>query len=221
MKVDNHLLNDLKPLADTDQVGVILDTMEELKFSHLPVVDQDRIYLGVVCEDDLLEVSEEGDTLGKHSHLLKSFSVDQKANLFDAIKIIGEGNLSLLPVVNEDKRYVGYLSTSEVIQDLGRDLTFSADGGVIVLKVPVRDYQLTQIAQIVESEDARITGLHMSNSSDSDHISICLKINQTDLSRIIKSFERYNYIIVEVFHESIFDENVADRYEAFMKYINT
>lgn len=221
MKVDNHLLNDLTPLADTDQVGVILDTMEELKFSHLPVVDQDRIYLGVVCEDDLLEVSEESDALGKHTHLLKSFSIERNSNLFEAIKIIGEGNLSLLPVVGTDNKYIGYLSTTEVIQDLGRDLTFSESGGVIVLKVPVRDYQLAQIAQIVESEDARIMGLHMSNSSDTDQLIVCLKINQTDLSRIIKSFERYNYIVVEVFHQSIFDENVADRYESFMKYINT
>lgn len=221
MKVDNHLLNDLKPLADTDQVGVILDTMEELKFSHLPVVDQERIYLGVVCEDDLLEVSEESDTLGKHSHLLKPYYVARKASLFDAIKIIGEGNLSLLPVVNEDNKYVGYLSTNEVIQDLGRDQTFSAEGGVLILKVSVRDYQLTQIAQIVESEDARIIGLHLVNSTDTEELIVCLKINQIDLSRIIKSFERYNYSIVEVFHQSIFDENVADRYEAFMKYINT
>ncbi len=221
MKVDNHLLNDLKPLADTDQVGVILDAMEELKFSHLPVVDQDRIYLGVVCEDDLLEVSEDGDTLGKHSHLLKSYSVARESNLFDAIKIIGEGNLSLLPVINQDKKYIGYLSTAEVLQDLGRDLTFSEAGGVIVLKIPVRDYQLTQIAQIVESEDARIIGVHLANASDPDELIVCLKTNQPDLSRIIKSFERYNYVITEVFHQSIFDESVADRYEAFMKYINT
>ena len=221
MKVDNHLLNDLKPLADTDQVGEILDAMEELKFSHLPVVDQDRIYLGVVCEDDLLEVSEESDVLGKHSHLLKSYSVARASNLYEAIKIIGEGNLSLLPVISDEKKYVGYLSANEVVQDLGRDLTFSETGGVIVLKVPVRDYQLTQISQIVESEDARIMGIHMSNSTETDQLNICLKINQVDLSRIIKSFERYNYIIVEVFHQSIFDENVADRYESFMKYINT
>ncbi len=152
MKVDNHLLNDLKPLTDTDEVGVILDTMEELKFSHLAVVNQERIYLGVVCEDDLLEVSEETDPLGKHSHLIKSYSITQEANLFDAIKIIGEGNLSLLPVINDGKKYVGYLSTTEVMQDLGRELTFSEPGGVIVLRVPVRDYQLAQIAQIVESE---------------------------------------------------------------------
>ena len=221
MKVNNHLLNDLKPLINTDQVGVVLDTMEELKFSHLPVVDQDRIYMGVICEDDLLEVSDETDTLARHSHLLRSYFITQEANLFDAIKLIGEGNLSLLPVVADDKKYIGYLSTTEIIQDFGRELTFSEPGGMIILKVPVRDYQLTQIAQIVESEDARIIGLHLSSSQEDDNLIISLKINQIDLSRIIKSFERYNYIILQIFHQSIFDESVADRYEAFMKYINT
>lgn len=221
MKVNNHLLNDLKPLINTDQVGVVLDTMEELKFSHLPVVDQDRIYMGVICEDDLLEVSDETDTLARHSHLLRSYFITQEGNLFDAIKLIGDGNLSLLPVVADDKKYIGYLSTTEIIQDFGRELTFSEPGGMIILKVPVRDYQLTQIAQIVESEDARIIGLHLSSSQEDDDLIISLKINQIDLSRIIKSFERYNYIILQIFHQSIFDESVADRYEAFMKYINT
>lgn len=221
MKVDKHLLNDLKPLQPTDRVGDILDVMEELKFSHLPVVDEEKIYLGIICEDDLLEVSDENEELKKNLRLLKAYSASTNSNMFDAVRIIGEGNLSLLPVVNEENRYVGYISATELMQDVGRELTFSEPGGVLVLRVAVRDYQLGQIAQIVESEDARIIGFHLASASNPDELLVCLKINQTDLGRIIKSFERYNYNVEEVFHQSIFDESVAHRYEAFMKYINT
>ena len=66
MKVEKHLLNDLKPLYQDEKVGDILDIMEELKFSHLPVVDEERLYLGMICEDDLLEVSEEAEPISKH-----------------------------------------------------------------------------------------------------------------------------------------------------------
>lgn len=220
MKVEKHILNDLKPLNHTDEVGSILDTMEELKFSHLPVVDEDRLYLGVICEDDLLEVSEESDPLNKHIRMLKSYSIKLSGHMFDAIRIIGEGNLSLLPVVDDENHYKGYISAVELMQDVGRQLTFSGPGAVLVIKIQTRDYQLAQIAQIVESEDARIIGLHLVSGDENEEIQVCLKINQTDLSRILKAFERYNYNVTEVFHQSIFDESVTDRYEAFMKYIN-
>ena len=141
--------------------------------------------------------------------------------MFDAIRIIGEGNLSLLPVVDEENHYLGYISAVELLQDIGREITFTEPGSVVVLKVAVRDYQLAQIVQIVESEEARIIGFHLASDEESGQLLICLKINQTDLTRILKSLERYNYNIVEVFHKSMFSDSVADRYQSFMKYLNT
>ncbi|MDZ7846587.1 MAG: hypothetical protein U5L96_07365 [Owenweeksia sp.] len=54
-----------------------------------------------------------------------------------------------------------------------------------------------------------------------DQLQITLKINQTDLGRILQSFERYNYNIIEVFHDSMFEDSLTDRYQSFMKYLNT
>lgn len=219
MKVEKHLLNDLKALKSSQKIVDILDVMEELKFSHLPVVDDEKNYLGVVCEDDLLEVNEE-EALKNHLRLLKPFSIKIDADMFEAIRIIGEGNLSLLPVVDEAEVYRGYIASTELLQDVGRELTFKEPGGVIVLSVPTRDYQLAQIAQIVESEDAKVIGFHLSEDTDADKLLISIKINQVDLDRIIKSFERYNYNIIEVFHKSVFDDSMEDRYQSFMKYLN-
>lgn len=220
MKVEKHLLNDLKPLNHKEKVVDILDAMEELKFSHLPVIDDERLYLGIICEDDLLEVINEDDELSKHMRFLKPYNVNMSADMFEAIRVIGEGNLSLLPVVDNEGKYRGYISSSELLQDMGRELTFKEPGGVLVLSIPVRDYQLAQIAQIVESEDARIIGFHLSEDKENDKLLVSIKINQVDLGRIVKSFERYNYNVVEVFHQSLFDDSLEDRYQSFMKYLN-
>lgn len=203
-----------------DGVTEVLDIMEELKFSHLPVVDSDELFLGVVCEDDLLEADGAGATLEKHKHFLRAYSIPENANLFEALKVVGLGNLSLLPVVNTAGNYLGYLSPLELIQDMGRQLTFTEPGSVLVLEIPTRDYQLSQIAQIVESEDARIIGFHLTTSEQTDLLHLSLKINQKDLGSIMKSFERYNYKISMFFHESMFDDTLSDRYESFMNYLN-
>jgi CBS domain-containing protein len=220
MNVSRFLLNDIKPLSTADIASDILDLMEELKFSHLALVDADKKYLGLVSEDDLLEIEVETSPISKHTRLLKPYFVLGTSNLFEAIKVIGEGNLSLLPVIMEDGTYLGYLSPLELMQDLGRQLTFTEQGSALVLEIPTRDYQLSQIAQIIESEDARIIGFHLTDASDDDKLQLALKINQKDLSRILQSLERYNYNVVEVFHESLFDDTIADRYESLMKYIN-
>jgi predicted transcriptional regulator len=218
MKIASHILNDIKPLHPQEKVREVLDLMEELKYCHLPVLEEGK-YLGLITEDDLLDIQEEEDRLEQHRHVLKPYQVLDSDHIFTAIKVIGEGNLTFLPVLNEEQKYLGYISPVELMWDLGRIVTFGDQGSVLVLTVPIRDYHISQIAQIVESEDALITGLHV-RSAGNELLHIVVKINQTDISRIIKAFERYEYQIEEVYHQSIFDDTASDRYESLMNYLN-
>ena len=52
--------------------------------------------------------------------------------------------------------YRGYIPAVDILQDMGREMTFAEPGSIMILRIPSRDYHLAQIAQIVESEDARI-----------------------------------------------------------------
>ncbi len=221
MKVSTHMLNDIKPFVLSETVQNLLDVMQEFKYTHLPLVDDQRQYIGLVCEDDLLEIEAANQEISRFLRIVKPYSIAEGSNLFNAIAIIGEGNLSLLPVVNDQNRYRGYIPAVDIVQDLGREITFTEPGSIIILKIPSLDYHLAQIAQIVESEDARIIGLHMTADPNSDKLLVTLKINQIDLSRILGSFERYNYMVSEVFHQSLFDDGLQDRFQAFMKYLNT
>lgn len=221
MKVSAQMLNDIKPFALSETVSSLLDVMEELKYSHLPLVDGERNYVGLISADDLLEIEEQEEEVARHMRFVTPYSIAEGSNIFNAIRIIGEGNLSLLPVVNQDNQYRGYVPAIEILQDMGKEMTFTEPGSIAVLRIPGRDYHLSQIAQIVESEDARILGLHMAADHESDQLLVCLKINQVDLSRILQAFERYNYVVTEVYHQSLFDDGLQERYQSFMKYLNT
>ena len=218
MQIISHISNDLKPLGTEATVADILDMMEELKYCHLPVLHEGK-YVGLVGEDDLMDVQNQEDKLERHLQILKPYSVLENDHLLQAIQIIAEGKLTILPVLNQESKYVGYINPLEIIQDLGRDLTYAERGSVLVLQVHMRDYHLSQLAQIVESEDARIIGLHIKSDS-SEYLKLVLKINETDLSRIIKAFERYEYKVQEVFHQSIFDQTASDRYNSLINYLN-
>ena len=84
-----------------------------------------------------------------------------------------------------------------------------------------RDYSASNIAQIIESNDAKILAMYISSRPDSVGIQVTVKVNVSDLTSIIRTFERYSYDIKTWISENDkLDMFYADRYDLLMKYIN-
>ena len=94
-------------------------------------------------------------------------------------------------------------------------------GGIIILELNVNDYTLTEIAQIVEGNDAKILSMYVSSPEESMLMNVTLKINTTDITSIIQTFNRYNYKIKASYMESDELESLLqNRYDEFMKYLS-
>lgn len=50
-------------------------------------------------------------------------------------------------------------------------------------------------------------------------IQVSLKINKNDLKEIQASFERYQYTVLAVFHQSEFEQQLQERYDSLMRYL--
>ena len=94
------------------------------------------------------------------------------------------------------------------------------NGGILVLEMAHCDYSMAQIGQIVESNDAKILSSYIMSSPDSTSIEVTLKINKIELDPIIRTFERYDYIIKASFQKSVYQEDLNYRYDALMNYLN-
>jgi hypothetical protein len=79
---------------------------------------------------------------------------------------------------------------------------------------------LSEIARIVESNDAKILSSYISSHIDSTKLEVTIKINRTDLSAIIQTFNRYNYTIKASFHQSEYVDDLKDRFDSFMSFLN-
>ncbi|MDX5405306.1 MAG: CBS domain-containing protein [Bacteroidota bacterium] len=219
MLVTEYLRNDIRPLGPLDLVDEAHQTMDDYKVSHLPVVDNGH-YLGMVTEDDLLNAESEKLSVKDGSTQLIRTSIEPDRHIFDALSLFHIQHLSMLPVVDEKGGYHGYLYPEDIVDLLGGDLSFSGPGGIIVLEVNINDYHLSEVAQIVESNDAKILALYLSSVPDSTKLELTLRINNTDLSRILETFNRYNYTILASYHQSLHAMDLKDRFDAFMKYLN-
>ena len=85
---------------------------------------------------------------------------------------------------------------------------------LIVLQVPVSDYTLSEIARLVEDNNARIIRLEVLPSKDGLSLLVSLKLNIIDISPVLRSFERYSYTIIYYFMK---EGEVSDTYEDRLK----
>jgi hypothetical protein len=93
-------------------------------------------------------------------------------------------------------------------------------GGIIILEIAENNYSMAEISQIVESNDSRIIGAFFTTRPDSTLIDLTLKINNIDLNPVIQTFERYNYTIKATFAEEDDMDDLKERYDALMNYLN-
>lgn len=207
------------PLKTSDTGIIALSMMEEYKVSHLPIVNNVD-FLGLISETDIFEYNKPDEALGAYHLSIIGGSVFENQHIYDAIRLIAEYKLTLIPVLDIKNKYLGCITLTELAQNFAKIASLNNPGGIIVLEVNSNDYLLTQIAQIVESNDAKILSLYEYSPLDSTKMEIIIKINKIDIRSIIQTFTRYNYMIKETYAESSNDDELMDRYDAFMNYLN-
>lgn len=213
------ITEEIPPLKHTDTAEKALNWMEEFKVSHLPVLKNEN-FVGVVSEADLLDMMEQDKTLDVlFQHLPRPYAKSND-HIYQVLAKIAEFKLSLIPILDENEKYLGCTSVHHLLTLIANTGSIKEAGGIIVLEMAKTDYTMVQIAQIIESNDARILSSYIMSSPDTSIIEVTLKINKIDLDRIIRTFERYDYVIKASYQKSFYEEDLKFRYDALMNYLN-
>ena len=95
------------------------------------------------------------------------------------------------------------------------------ENSLIILEVPLKDYTLTEIARIVESNNAHITTLNVMPISGGEFLLISLKLDTDDVSVLLRSFERFNYNVVYYFMKEVeVNDTQKERLDELMYYLD-
>ena len=215
--IAKYLITDeIPPLKHTDSGNTALHWMDEFKVSHLPVLKNDNF---VGLESDLLDKQDLDQTLDKlFDHLPRPY-VKENAHIYEVLYKIAEHKISVIPILNEDETYAGCTSIHQLMTMIANTGSIKETGGVLVLEVNQNNYSLAQIAQIVETNNAKILSSYIMSTPESTNLEVTLKINQVDLTRIIRTFERYDYKISASYQKSDFEEDLQIRYDALMNFL--
>jgi acetoin utilization protein AcuB len=208
-------------LSPEDTVAHALGLMGEYHLTHLPVVSGDR-YLGLVSEDDLLNQEDDRTELGHLENQMLRLAVMAGSHFAEAVHMATDYGLTLIPVVEKDKdmEWVGAFTALDLLKYLGRMTGADQPGGLIVLEIEKKDYSFSELSKLVETNDAQITQLNSYVDSQTQQLTVTLKINKFEISDIVATFQRYDYSVKYYFGEELYENELRNNYDHLMNYLN-
>ncbi|MFL5731390.1 MAG: CBS domain-containing protein [Cytophagaceae bacterium] len=211
----------IPPLKVGDAAQQALNWMEKFRLSQLPVINADVSYMGLISENTILE---SGDTDKKISELQLDFAdlyASPNTHFYDVIKMAIKNRLQVVAVVGADKKFAGVISVNDTTSAMAQMFASQGAGGIIVLSMAERDYSLAEISRHAEGNDIKIlSAFVVEDDQDSSMIKVTLKLNRSDLSRLVATFERYNYKIIAKFQETELLSNDKERLDLLLKYLS-
>jgi acetoin utilization protein AcuB len=214
------ITSSIPPVKVTETGSDALYYMDEYRVSFLPVVDG-QLFLGLISESEIFKLTDPDVPLSEQKVPYKMVYVTETQHIFEVIKIMSAEKISILPVLDENKFFLGCITTLTLVEYFGRLTAMHNPGAIIILELNQNDYVLSQIAQIVESQDIKILSLYVSSDIDTTKMEVTIKLNKFEIQSLIKALTRYDYTIKATFLE---DEKMADdlldRYNALMNYLN-
>jgi len=202
-----------------DPVSQALDLMADFHVTHLPVVIEDKL-AGLVSEDALLNVEDDSTRLSQLQGSFSKIAAHAESFFFEAVQMVNESALTVVPVVAGEAEYIGSITATDLLRQLGRTSGVIDTGGIIVLEMEKVSFSFSEISKLVETNDAQITQLNTYPDASSGNFYITLRINKLEISDIIATFQRYEYQVKYYFGEELYENELRSNYDHLMNYLN-
>jgi len=218
MNLKEYILNEIKVLTMNSTIKHAQELFENFPITHVPIVEDGHL-LGCVSEGDAQTIENNQTTIAEHSDLIDYFFVNESSTTLELIKLFANNDCNILPVLNDDKIYLGYFDLNDII-DVFSNSPFLYENGVeIVVEKLTNDYSGSEISQIVESNNAKLLGFYLSQET-SNYIQVTIKVVSDDINEIIQTFRRYNYNIISQHQDDFYLQDLKDRSEYLQKYLD-
>lgn len=212
--------NSITPIKLSITVQSAIKVMDRFKVNHFPVVNNDFEYLGLIFNDELLKLPLNQNLSNSINFSTLNNFVYHNQHVYDVICVCYQQKLSLIPVLDENQKYLGSILLTTIIDSIAKLTSVINAGGVIVLEINQNDNSLAHISQIIEAQGAQILSSYTQYLAETSKIEITLKINKVDIDPIIAALLRYNYLIKATYNHLNNTNEINLRYQSLMNYLS-
>ena len=218
-----ELLDPMLPaLKPSDTVGQALAWMEEHHVGQLVLTDQDE-YRGIVSEELLMDIADDERLLVDVMRLFEQVYAQENQHLFEVLGLVIQNQMQVIAVINEEREFTGTISVSELLKQFAMELGVQESGALLILSLNERDYSLTEISRLIESNNVKIISSYYSSAAYGmpDRSRLTLKLNRRDITSVISTLERFGYHIEAAFANAPVESIDQERLDSLLRYLNT
>jgi len=201
-----------------DTVEEAIELLQQNNVEQLPVINND-IYEGLLSMDELLS-AEDTDNVGILSDKFIHISIAYNQHFLSALKLITEASVTVLPVLSDNKEYMGAVTERALLQCLSTFLSSDVPGGIFVIEMSAQKFSIGEICRLVETNDAFVTQFNTYLEHLSGLLIVTFKINKTEISDILAALQRYDYTVRYYFGEELYENGLKENFENLMAYLN-
>lgn len=218
MNMKEYILKELQELTLNSTIKSAEKICNEIPVTHLPVVENNML-VGCFSESDVRTIELKEDVIGNHKNSLTFFYANENDNLLDLITIFSDNDTNILPVLNENKTYLGYYELNDILDVFNSSPFLYQQGIVLTVEKLKKDFSISEAAQIIETNNAKLLGIYIS-SEKADTFELTIKVITEDTNTIIQTFRRYNYIIVSEHTDDFYLKDLKNRSDYLQKYLD-
>ncbi len=219
--IAEELINDMVPaLTMKDDAEKAILWMGELRTNYLPVIEQSQ-FRGFITEEIIFENNDLSKSISAIKLISDNCYLNKNQHFYNVIKLFKEFNIDMVAILDDDTTYMGVVTIDDIMNAFSQTSAIQSPGGIIIISLKQIDYSLAQIARLIEENNAKILSSYINNDPlENDKVMLTLKVNTTEISRIIRTLERFEYTIIAEFKETPNKIDEKDRLDLLMKYIN-
>ncbi|PWB26512.1 CBS domain-containing protein [Flavobacterium sp. HTF] len=216
-EITNYITNDFRAIDSQETIASVQDFFADLNFSHFPVLEN-GIYIGSIASDDV-ETFDIDKKAIDYKYTLERFFTRKSMIWLDVLEIFAKNHTNIIPVLDENNIYIGYYEMEDIMKFFKETTFLKEQGGIIIVQKGITDYSMSQVTQIVESNNGKVLGCFISEA-DLENVQITIKIGLGAMNEIIQTFRRYNYEIISEHQEDTYINSLKERSDYLDKYLN-
>lgn len=215
--VIDMIRNDFKALQTSERSDVVQDFFNDTHLSHFPVLQLDE-FMGSLSQNDAETFTFDKD-IDQYKYTFESFHARPEIGLLDLLELFARHQTDVVPVLDENNKYVGYYEVQDIIRIFNETPFLRDTGTTLIVEKDLLDYSMSQVLQIIESNNGKVLGCFISDSTAST-VQISIKISSGGINEIIQTFRRYNYEIISKHYEDYYLADLKDRSDYLKKYLS-
>jgi len=211
MYVGRVMHTDLVTVPPNTPLGDAREIIKDKRIDHLLVVDKSKGLVGLVSDRDLKQSwASPATTLSTHelSYLLDKITVDMimvkkiitvtpDTTIERAALIMQENRIGSLPVIDHDKKLVGIITTTNVLEVLLEALGIGTDSKRFIVLVKDRIGSIAEVARILKEQGINILSLvSWPEKSHPDVYQLVMRVPAEDDEKAISSLIKNGFPVI-------------------------